>query len=87
MGSSVLRATTVHTPKFALRALLHQVALCDLDDEVLSRLDPLAGVGLDAHAHQLAELIQPFVGESVAGEVALPLSGHEPSVQQHAQML
>jgi hypothetical protein len=50
-------------------------------------LGPLAGVVLDAHAHQVAELIQPFVGERVAGEVTLLLPGHEPSVQQHAQML
>jgi hypothetical protein len=48
-------------------------------------LGPLAGVVLDARAHPLAELIEPFVGE---GEVALPVSGHEPlrtPVQRRAQ--
>jgi hypothetical protein len=35
-------------------------------------LGPLAGAVLDAHAHQLAELIEPFVGKGAAGEVALP---------------
>jgi hypothetical protein len=51
-------------------------------------LGPLAGVVLDARAHPLAELIEPFVGEGVAGEVALPVSGHEPlrtPVQRRAQ--
>ena len=62
---------------------------CSRGRSVLSRqlLHPLAGVVLNAHAHQLAELMRPFVGKGVAGEVALPLSGHESSVQQHAQML
>ena len=59
---------------------------CSRGRSVLSRqlLHPLAGVVLNAHAHQLAELMRPFVGKGVAGEVALPLSGHESSVQQHA---
>ncbi|MGB7790432.1 MAG: hypothetical protein WBL39_04405 [Terrimicrobiaceae bacterium] len=35
------------------------------------------------YAYQLAELLELFLGEGVAGEVALPESGHEPSVQQH----
>ena len=61
-------------------------AVCSRGRSVLSRqlLHPLAGVVLNAHAHQLADLMRPFVGKGVAGEVALPLSGHESSVQQHA---
>ena len=45
-------------------------------------LGTLAGVVLDAHAHHLAEWMEFFVGEGVAGEVAL-VSGHEPSSATH----
>jgi hypothetical protein len=38
---------------------------------------PSGGRTLDAHTHQLAELIEPFVGEGVAAEFALSVSGHE----------